>query len=82
MSERTGGVKDSPLNRPFLWRVTIEGGSEAPDKETVRAMCLANISFTAGLGQMVGNIHVGVKEQSPEDLAKAQAAAHGIILKP
>lgn len=77
-----GGQAESPLNKQFLWRVTIEGGSEADNKETVRAMCLANISFTAGFGQMVSGIHVGVKEQSAEDLAKAQAQQHGLLIVP
>ena len=58
------GVKDSALNRPFKFRAIIEGGMEATDTETVRQMCLANISFTAGFGQMVNEIRVQVGEQT------------------
>lgn len=57
------GIKDSSLNAPYHFRCLIEGGVEGPDPETVRAMVLANISFTAGFGQMISQIRVGVGDQ-------------------
>lgn len=57
------GKKDSVLDDTWKFVVVIEGGLIAPDEETVRAYCLANISFTAGFGQQVGNITVAAKRQ-------------------
>lgn len=77
---KTAGVQDSALNQPYKFMVLIEGGVEAPDEETVRAMCLSNVSFSAGFGQMVSGIRVVAREQTDDDLRRAEAAKHGIIL--
>lgn len=71
------GKRDTPLDTPIQFRIIIEGAIEAPDMETVRAFCLANISFTAGFGQMVAGIHV---QTAPQKVTADILGADGVKL--
>lgn len=77
-SDMHRGKRDTPLDSPHIFRVIIEGGLEAPDIETVRAFCMANISFTAGFGQMVASIRV---QAGPQELPKKIYGRDGVELK-
>ena len=52
------------LEKPFRFRMAIEGSCPAHDEEMVRAFVMANVSFTAILGQMVSNVRVAAIEQA------------------
>lgn len=68
--------KDSPLDIPYHFVMVIEGGLEAPDRETVEGFCMASVSTSAAFSQLVQHMKVVVMPQ--EEFLRQQALRQGV----